>query len=420
MKPLWAVLSMLVLGLFMVPGAAFAAPPANDKFADREVLSGSLPIEVTRSNVEATKEPGGEYIPGLSPAGHSIWFEWEATDTDWVTVGACGTDFPIVLAVLTGTDPQLLTPVANGNADEGPDCPFSQRQYTFKAVSGSKYLIAVDGNNFHMPEAPMPVTEGDVALRIEETPLPPNDDFADATTITAPVNEEPGGRRFYFAIANGFNWTASEEAVEPPAAAPAAGLSVWYRWTAPGTGFARISVCCSARHLLGVYSGSDPGNLEVHHLGPSGVGPSLEMHVFEGQTFYIGVDSPIEESSGEADPGFFQLQISMELPPLPKPPSGGGGTVVTPPPVAPETKVISRALKHQIGLAKFRFTSTVAGSSFRCKLDKGPFKPCKSPKTYRRLKPGRHIFQVKAISPSGMADPKAWVGRFRIAESPQR
>jgi CSLREA domain-containing protein len=47
--------------------------------------------------------------------------------------------------------------------------------------------------------------------------------------------------------------------------------------------------------------------------------------------------------------------------------------------------------------AKFKFSSTAKGAKFECKLDKKKFKPCKSPKTYKGLKPGKHVFKVRAV-----------------------
>ncbi len=47
--------------------------------------------------------------------------------------------------------------------------------------------------------------------------------------------------------------------------------------------------------------------------------------------------------------------------------------------------------------AKFKFKSTEAGSTFKCKLDKGAFKACASGKTYKNLKKGKHTFQVIAV-----------------------
>jgi glucose/arabinose dehydrogenase len=78
--------------------------------------------------------------------------------------------------------------------------------------------------------------------------------------------------------------------------------------------------------------------------------------------------------------------------------SGGGGNP-TPPPVAkpPETKLgrhpVARSTKTT---ATFTFSASVGGANFRCKLDGKPAAPCRSPKTYRKLKPGRHTFKVWA------------------------
>ncbi len=47
-------------------------------------------------------------------------------------------------------------------------------------------------------------------------------------------------------------------------------------------------------------------------------------------------------------------------------------------------------------LAKFAFRASVNGATFRCKLDAKPAKACRSPKTYRKLRPGRHTFKVWA------------------------
>jgi hypothetical protein len=62
----------------------------------------------------------------------------------------------------------------------------------------------------------------------------------------------------------------------------------------------------------------------------------------------------------------------------------------------------------------FRFGAREKGSRFACKIDRKHYKPCTSPKTYRRLKPGRHVFRVKARDTAGNVDPTPVVKRFRI------
>ncbi len=55
--------------------------------------------------------------------------------------------------------------------------------------------------------------------------------------------------------------------------------------------------------------------------------------------------------------------------------------------------------------ASFGFRSSESGSTFQCKLDKGAWKACKSPKTYRGLKVGRHTVQIRAKDKAGNVDP---------------
>jgi hypothetical protein len=54
--------------------------------------------------------------------------------------------------------------------------------------------------------------------------------------------------------------------------------------------------------------------------------------------------------------------------------------------------------------ARFAFRSSEAGSTFQCKLDRKAWKPCRSPKTYRNLKPGKHTFRVRAKDKAGNVD----------------
>jgi hypothetical protein len=82
---------------------------------------------------------------------------------------------------------------------------------------------------------------------------------------------------------------------------------------------------------------------------------------------------------------------------------------------APQTTILKgpKARSHK-RTAKFKFASSEAGSIFECKLDKKKFKPCRSPKKYRRLKPGKHVFQVRAIDAAGNRDKTPATRRFRV------
>jgi hypothetical protein len=61
---------------------------------------------------------------------------------------------------------------------------------------------------------------------------------------------------------------------------------------------------------------------------------------------------------------------------------------------------------------KFSFSSSDSGTTFKCKLDKGAFAACKSPKTYK-VKLGKHTFSVEAVS-GGVADPSPATFTFKV------
>jgi hypothetical protein len=407
-----AIAAVVMVAVLWLPASASAAP-ANDHFADRQDLGEALPALVLGSNVAATKE-GGEFV-GTFAAGHSVWFEWKAPATGFVTIGACGGDFGAVLGVFTGTTLGNLVKVANGNAAEGPHCPFAEREYTFKATVDTTYAIAVDGHAMFLPGGPPPVTEGQIELRIEATPPPVNDDFGDATPLLGSVNEEPSGRRLYFANAFGYSWGADKEPLEPHHAGDQGGASVWYSWTAPATGSAQIGVCCGSFYLLGVYLGSSMDTLIPVKLSAFGTVP-----VAAGTTYRLAVDGRYELVDGAARTGSFNLTASMELPslvqqPVSAVPTNPAVTAVVEDSTAPRTTLGSRRVRGAVRSASFGFDANEAGARFRCRLDLGKVTSCRSPKVYSDLTPGPHVFRVYAIDRAGNADRTPAIARFAIA-----
>ncbi len=81
----------------------------------------------------------------------------------------------------------------------------------------------------------------------------------------------------------------------------------------------------------------------------------------------------------------------------------------------PQTKIRKGPKrKSDSTTAKFKFTSDEAGSTFQCKLDKKRYRRCKSPKTYKGLKPGKHVFRVRAIDKAGNVDPTPAKKKFEV------
>ncbi|HEX6601922.1 MAG TPA: hypothetical protein VF030_04720 [Solirubrobacterales bacterium] len=412
MKPLRAALAMVFVALLLVPSSALAAPPPNDAFADRQVLDGDLPITASGSNLEATKEPEEPLLgaDGIFARGHTVWYEWKATSSGFVTLNTCGSGMRAVIAVFTGTELNSLTQVAGDFASRGPDCSdFYGQAVTFRATSGTTYSIGIDGSS-PFPEEDFP-GQGPLELELLETPAPANDDFADAEVLSGKMLDA-----VYVAGSEGFTWNATKEPGEPAHVGNPGRASVWYSWTAPTTDAYSLQACGRfVQTLLAVYTGSS-----VSALAPVAADDQscsqLRFAGIAGTTYRIAVDGKFNAATGGALAGAISVNLYREPP---APPAEG----VWPPPYVaparPETSISRKVIRPRQRTATFRFGSTEAGSRFRCRLDKRPFAGCRSPKAYKRLAPGSHVFRVAAINPTGKPDLSPAVVRFQISRPPQ-
>jgi Ca2+-binding RTX toxin-like protein len=139
-----------------------------------------------------------------------------------------------------------------------------------------------------------------------------------------------------------------------------------------------------------------------------------------------GDPEPVEcEAVAEAAPNNFRTITQLPPPPLAEPPPPQPAPPPAPPvkkpPVdrrPPQTRLAAHPAAGVFTHRKwrrvaFRFISDEAGSSFRCKLDAKPYRPCTSPRLYV-VKAGRHAFRVFAIDAAGNRDRTPAVLRFRV------
>jgi glucose/arabinose dehydrogenase len=80
-------------------------------------------------------------------------------------------------------------------------------------------------------------------------------------------------------------------------------------------------------------------------------------------------------------------------PPPPPPPTAGNllrPTLTAHPPKRTHSRT-----------AKFELSSQEQSAGFRCRLDKAQLSPCHSPRIYRRLRPGKHVFRAVAVAADG-------------------
>ncbi|MGC1851880.1 MAG: hypothetical protein WA687_05505 [Solirubrobacterales bacterium] len=175
--------------------------------------------------------------------------------------------------------------------------------------------------------------------------------------------------------------------------------------------------------------GSFPGTLAGSPAEPAGIPDGMALR----RTIAPGCATMLE--SGD-DRNNSALDFSAVLPaprPNSTPPSetvcgaggggagtGGGGSEAGEEAkggqsAAPQTKLRSRPPARTLDRTPtFRFGSGEGGVSFECKLDRKPFRTCRSAFTARRLSFGRHTFQVRARDASGQADRTPAFDSFRV------
>ncbi len=146
-------------------------------------------------------------------------------------------------------------------------------------------------------------------------------------------------------------------------------------------------------------------------------GPGLDQAIVDLAA--IGDPTPIEcESAHEGTAEEFkELELLSEPPPTQPPPP------IQPPPAAdrtpPRTKLLRRPptlLRVAPGRRKliaFRFAASEP-STFSCRLDRKPYRPCRSPRAFR-VGIGRHAFRVFAIDAAGNPDRTPALFKLRVA-----
>jgi glucose/arabinose dehydrogenase len=84
---------------------------------------------------------------------------------------------------------------------------------------------------------------------------------------------------------------------------------------------------------------------------------------------------------------------------------------------APRSRLVKRPPKRTANSsARFTFDADQPGAGFECRLDLGPFRACRSPRTYRHLAPGQHAVRIRAVGVGG-TETTPLLFRWRILAS---
>jgi hypothetical protein len=291
--------SLLALALFLglTSGWAQAAPPANDLFANRQVVAGTN-ISIWSDNTFAELEPGEPSL-AANLAGKTLWYSWTAPFTGHVGVKGCSPSFFPFVAVFVA--PTLGAP----RLDQLQLVCCARDIVEFVIVEGTEYFVQLDGCDY---------ASGDLGLALWAVPFltPTNDQFADAAALTNLYDE---------VVASVVGAT-----LEPGEPAHLGGLpckSVWWRWQAPveGTASANPYYSRATNVTLAIYVGPSVDRLALLAAG-QGV---VSWPVRGGETYYIAGIAPedaigdvsvifrvILDSSSGAPPGNLLCEGSFE------------------------------------------------------------------------------------------------------------
>jgi plastocyanin len=123
-----------------------------------------------------------------------------------------------------------------------------------------------------------------------------------------------------------------------------------------------------------------------------------------GTTYHFQVVAKNASGTSAGEDGTF---TTAQAPPPPPPTATTVPPVIDVPPaiVPPQTKItLKPPAKTHAAKVKIRFAATAARASFRCSVDSKRFRPCRSPFTTPKLRPGKHRIRVVAVA-GGLTDP---------------
>jgi hypothetical protein len=145
------------------------------------------------------------------------------------------------------------------------------------------------------------------------------------------------------------------------------------------------------------------------YLGGDGADRALAIALDSTGAAYVAGDTdstdfntlgPIESDGGDADYDAFISKLVDD--------SAQPNSTIS------RVRVRSRRRRATVTFSGTDAVSSPSELEFECKLDRRAFAPCNSPKTYRKLKPGRHTVKVRATDEVGNLETSPATRRFRV------
>ena len=274
----WIVAALVVALLVTLTPASGAqtagaeAAPANDDFADAQVITGTSGTTMG-TTVQATLE-ADEIAPVEPPTyNHSVWYSWTPTSSTPAQVSADGGP-SVDLEVTVWTGPNLASLIrVSGDHTTGP------AEVTVEA--GTTYYIQVTaytwptlGND----------SWGSFTLQWAAKPVVTNDAFGASRWLRTATGSAVSA-----------NHTATAEPGEPSHAGSTAAKSVWFVWSTRGAGNVVFdTVGSDFDTVLAVYTGNSVNSLTEVASNDDALGlgtlSRVSFNAVAYTTYWIAVD----------------------------------------------------------------------------------------------------------------------------------
>lgn len=248
----------------LAPGAAHAAPPSNDDFADATAIA-SLPFTSTVDTREGTAADDDPFTCSWSTS--SVWFRYTAPVDGFarITTDRPNDEKPAISAYTGERGALTWTPGACQH-------PHGGGSNTFAVTAGTTYHFLLQDTRF----------AGPVKFGVELVPRAVNDDFASAVDV--PLNTDVAGDP----------GPASLEAGEPkPGCEHSSTRSLWFRYTPDSARFVSAKVTQNLSSAgVAVFRGTALNALTEVDCLHSAHNPAI-FAAAPGETYYLRVAEDI-------------------------------------------------------------------------------------------------------------------------------
>jgi hypothetical protein len=254
---------------------ALAAPPANDNFADAEVIS-SIPFTTTVDMTDTGSEPG-EPFSCFSP--QTVWYSFTPTQTMTIHVDTLGGAVNGLVGIYHATGSGI-----------------SNLQYLACIGFGSSSpFLAEAGQTYYLQASPNGGT-GTIQINLQQVFPPTNDIFANAEVVTSlPFSASPDMTDTTFELNEPNNCGLSQP-------------TVWYSFTPTQTMSVSVDTLGgTVNGIVSVYhaTGSVISNLQFLTCATSSSSTFLAEG---GQTYYL-------QASPNGGTGIIQINLQQVFPP---------------------------------------------------------------------------------------------------------